>query len=126
MGWYGEGDMYTNERTMYGKIKAYAKDYVARVNGNETRRFNIDDYAIKKNVLYISAREIETGKVMAAVSLFRSFKGELMVKTLGEEDGPYVIDCPKKILKTLTPTDSEYANKWREKCWSKYKKKLEN
>ena len=112
MGWYGEGDMYTNERTMYGKIKAYAKDYVARVNGNdETRRFNIIDYAIKKNVLYISAREIETGKVMAAVSLFRSIKGELMVKTLGEEEGPCVIDCPKKILKTLTATDSEYANK---------------
>ena len=68
MGWYGEGDMYTNERTMYGKIKSYAKDYVARVNGNEIRRFNIDDYAIKKNVLYISAREIETGKVMAPIS----------------------------------------------------------
>jgi len=126
MGWYGEGNMYTNERTMYGKIKSYAKDYVVRVNGDETGRFNIDDYAIKKNVLYISAREKETGKVIAVVSLFHLIDGELMVKTLGEEDGPNAIDCPKKILKTLTATDSEYANEWREKCWSKYKKKFED
>ena len=126
MGWYGEGNKYINEKTMYNKIKAYAKDYVSQINSKETSIFNIQNYSIKDNVLYISAKEKSTNKIMAFVFLFCLIDRELMVKTLGEEDGPNAIDCPKKILKTLTATDSEYANKWREKCWSKYKKKLEN
>lgn len=40
------------------------------------------------------------------------------VKAMSEHDGPYFHKCPEKILKLLTPTDSEYANTWREKCWA--------
>ncbi|MDO5332206.1 MAG: hypothetical protein Q4E99_05950, partial [Bacillota bacterium] len=36
--------------------------------------------------------------------------------------GPYCYDCPKAILKLLTPTDSEWANEWRRKCFEKHNK----
>jgi hypothetical protein len=37
-------------------------------------------------------------------------------KDMDESMGPYVTDCPASILDLLTPTDSAYANEWREKC----------
>ena len=37
-------------------------------------------------------------------------------KDMDETMGPYKYDCPKGILELLTPTDNEYANKWRELC----------
>lgn len=40
------------------------------------------------------------------------------VKAMSEFEGPYYHNCPEKILKLLTPTDSEWANAWREKCWA--------
>lgn len=37
-------------------------------------------------------------------------------KDIDEGMGPYSIDCPAAILDLLTPTDSKWANEWREKC----------
>ena len=37
-------------------------------------------------------------------------------KDMDESVGPYNYNCPANILDLLTPTDSEYANKWREQC----------
>ena len=45
------------------------------------------------------------------------------VKTMSEFEGPYYHNCPEKILKLLTPTDSEWANTWREKCWANVNRK---
>lgn len=42
-------------------------------------------------------------------------------KDMDETMGPGPSDCPKNILDLLTPTDSESANEWRERC----RKKLE-
>ena len=38
-------------------------------------------------------------------------------KDMDESCGPYQCDCPKGILDLLTPTESEYANEWREACY---------
>lgn len=38
------------------------------------------------------------------------------VKTMGESSGPCEDHCPASILSLLSPTDSEYANNWRERC----------
>ena len=38
---------------------------------------------------------------------------------------PYHYECPKSILKLLTPTDNELANEWREKCYEYHKQKAE-
>ncbi len=38
-------------------------------------------------------------------------------KDIDEEMGPASANCPERILKLLTPTDNELAQKWRERCW---------
>lgn len=42
-------------------------------------------------------------------------------KDMSEDMGPYKYDCPKSIIDLLTPTDSEWANEWRQKCLAKKK-----
>jgi hypothetical protein len=44
-------------------------------------------------------------------------------KSIDETMGPNYYKCPKSILKLLTPTDSEWANNWRTKCWNNANKK---
>ena len=44
-------------------------------------------------------------------------------KEMDETCGPGNYDCPKKILKLLTPTENEHAIAWREKCSEKGNKK---
>lgn len=38
------------------------------------------------------------------------------VKTMEESSGPCEDYCPASILSLLSPTDSEYANSWRDRC----------
>ena len=38
-------------------------------------------------------------------------------KDMVEDTGPYYYNCPERILKLLTPTESKYACEWRAKCW---------
>ena len=40
-------------------------------------------------------------------------------KGIHENAGPGECDCPKSILDLLTPTDSDYANEWRRKCYAR-------
>lgn len=44
-------------------------------------------------------------------------------KEISEDMGPYYYDCPKGILDLLTPTDDEYANAWRKRCYENIKAK---
>ena len=46
-------------------------------------------------------------------------------KDMDETCGPYYYDCPKAILDMLTPTESEWANNWRNKCRETLKEKAE-
>ena len=58
-----------------------------------------------------------SSNVTAAICLTRMDRdGMFMVKSMHETEGPYVYTCPKSILDLLTPIDSEWANKWRNKC----------
>ena len=43
-------------------------------------------------------------------------------KAIDETCGPYSYDCPVSILNLLTPTDSEWANEWRRRCYENAKK----
>lgn len=43
-------------------------------------------------------------------------------KGMEETCRPYYYDCPKAILDLLTPTDNEWALKWRQKCREKQQK----
>jgi len=44
-------------------------------------------------------------------------------KDIEESCGPAETECPERILKLLTPTDSEDGIKWREACWQNLKVK---
>ena len=44
-------------------------------------------------------------------------------KDMDETCGPNKHDCPKSILNLLSPTDNEYASRWRNKCWENIEKK---
>ena len=44
-------------------------------------------------------------------------------KDMDESMGPYYTNCPERILKLLTPTEHEYAIKWRAQCWAKIEAK---
>ncbi|NSW83918.1 MAG: hypothetical protein HPY90_11735 [Syntrophothermus sp.] len=46
-------------------------------------------------------------------------------KDMAEEMGPYFYNCPERILELLTPTDDEWALKWRETCWKVIREKKE-
>jgi hypothetical protein len=40
-------------------------------------------------------------------------------KDMDETMGPCETECPERILKLLTPTESKYAQEWREACWKR-------
>ena len=47
---------------------------------------------------------------------YKRGNGEFTTKAISETMGPGDIDCPKRILEKLSPTDREFAIKWRERC----------
>ena len=93
-------------------------------NGLMTRKENIER-ALSVNVLksamvgttyYAACKDSRDGTVFGLVCLSRLEDGELMLKDMTENVGPCESNCPKSILDLLTPTDNEYALKWRERC----------
>lgn len=68
-----------------------------------------------------TVHEDGTREIWAAVFALHFFPraqhGETFsYKDMTEHMGPNEVDCPKRILDRLTPTDSQYANEWRAKC----------
>lgn len=57
----------------------------------------------------------------------RSKEGETFTyKDMSEHMGPYQVDCPKRILARLTPTDDKNANDWRAKCRARLERREAN
>lgn len=85
----------------------------------------IVDFSKVGNVAYMVLERIEMpGKRFALVCLtewdswnalnFRYFN--FRYKDISEEMGPCESNCPVRLLDKLSPTDSEYANNWRQRC----------
>ena len=75
---------------------------------------------------YYAAVEIERDgrrDVIGAVILTSTEGRDMGMKILDESSGPYNCECPKSILTLLTPTDSDWANEWRKKCYEYHDKK---
>ena len=91
---------------------------------NETRKSVVLDIAIVKlRTAYLAVETTikETGdrKVWAGVVLLGYAPNDhfdLGYKDMDETMGPCETECPERILDLLTPTDSQWANEWREKC----------
>jgi len=105
-------------------------------NGQVDRKKEVDitfsdHYTVLKSVMvgtehYAAIRNEHTGAVVAAVTVTSSdikgsgfnfgYKGAL------ETCGPNEIRCPLSILKMLTPTEDEFAARWRKKCYEYHAK----
>jgi hypothetical protein len=46
-------------------------------------------------------------------------------KDVDETGGPFEDECPERILRLLTPTDDPTANRWRERCWERIRRRKE-
>lgn len=65
---------------------------------------------------YWAVRTIATGEVFAVVAIVTRHNAQIGIKLVDEGMGPNDYKCPLRILNLLSPTDSKYANEWREQC----------
>lgn len=83
-------------------------------------------YAAVKRTRFATETEPEQVQVWAVICLTSTDMKDYFnfsYKDMDESMGPYNYDCPKGILDLLTPTDSEWANNWRQACREHYAKK---
>lgn len=112
----------------------YDKLLYEKVNKKELveKEINKEDYDILKSRMvgstyYAAVKEKATEKVYGLVVLTSyeeyGWYFEFGTKFIDETCGPVKDDCPMSIIKLLTPTDSEWANEWRERCRKKAESK---
>ncbi|MGF7011983.1 hypothetical protein M2146_002537 [Lachnospiraceae bacterium PF1-22] len=62
----------------------------------------------------------------AAIFLTSTDHFDFSYKDMDETVGPCECACPKKVLKLLSPTESEWANDWRERCLKYHEEKSDS
>ena len=124
--------------SIYSHTPASIRDEITRLCtwGNETGRAYSLQISQKGTVWYAAVRSepaagrTETGRdstgsfetdatgayVFAAVFLTCRDNGGWGYKSMDETMGPNEAQAPVKLLDMLSPTTSEYAQKWRQKC----------
>lgn len=115
--WYQAGH-YKN-----GKIDRKAELDVQFTWNENGRSVSVLKSIMRGSVYYAAVKSTNatngTECVFAAVCLtstdMKSFYN-FGFKDMSEDMGPGPDECPKGILDLLTPTDSEWANEWRERC----------
>lgn len=83
-------------------------------------------YAAIKRTKFATTTEPEDSRIFAAIVLTSVDNKDYFnfsYKDMDETMGPYQYACPKSILDLLPPTDNEYAQKWRERCYEVLKEK---
>ena len=96
------------------------KDFLAD-EWNSGGIFSVVDYSKKGNTVYMAVKKLDTEEIFAVVTLISFSGGEFYWKTMDESMGPVEAECPQRILKRLTPTDYEFAQDWRDRCWQYHK-----
>ena len=89
-------------------------------------KFTVLKSAMRGSTYYGAIKQKETKEVFAVVFLTSVNMKEYFnfsYKDMDESCGPYKCDCPKGILDLLTPTNNEYANIWRKRCYENIKAK---
>lgn len=120
MGWTGISKYYC-ELNKKGKIDRKATlDYEFRGWTSETCGTTTNIKSAMVGTTYYAAFKTEKPngaiEVWAMVIITSLDKNEFRYKDMTEDMMPGYFDCPKSILDLLTPTDDEYANKWRQNC----------
>lgn len=79
---------------------------------------------------YYAAVKNQKGEIFALIALTAGKRGRndscgLYYKAMDETEGPYNYDCPLPILDMLSPTEHEWAVKWRNGCRERAKQKAD-
>ncbi len=85
----------------------------------EGERHEIVDCVVRNNEAYTAIRNKETGNVFGLVTLLKLKRNETGYKDISEDMGPIYFNCPKRILKKLSPTDNATSIAWRYGCIKK-------
>lgn len=94
------------------------------------KELNLNDYTVVDSAMigttyYGAIKRSSNNEVYAAVILTKTDMSDYFnfgYKDLDEYMKPCETKCPVKILKLLTPTENECANKWRKECWENARK----
>lgn len=104
MGW-----TYTHKEAGVSTLDFFRAEF-AQLNGR------VLDCKVKNNVAYL-LYEFHRKNTALICLLGRSKDYQNFgYKDIGEDCGPYECFCPNSILDKLSPTENEYALKWREEC----------
>ena len=103
------------------------REFFARELGFETEKRTVrllDCAVVNLREAYLAFEDIDhtsgNRQVFAVVCLLHYQPNSYWnfgYKDMEESMGPCYYKCPERILKLLTPTSSEYALKWRKRCW---------
>ena len=104
MGWTGIPDFFGG-----------TTEQIAEVTGGFTNTEVLKAQKVNSTI-YSAMHNRDTDEVWCMVTLTAMDKGEFLYKSMSDECGPGVYDCPVDILDLLTDTDNEYANEWRQKA----------
>lgn len=77
-----------------------------------------------ERTFYAAVRKPD-GTTWALVVLCQTRGREFIYKDMDETVGPNEVGVSRKVLEALTPTDSKYANEWRERAWADVAKREE-
>jgi hypothetical protein len=84
---------------------------------------------VKRNTLYAAIKVAKTNEIFCAVYLIRWSRNyyNFSYKNMTEHSGPCVDDCPKRIMKLLTPLNDEndsngWAREWRKRVEDRWNK----
>lgn len=113
--------------TKNGKIDRKAEIDRVYSGEDETKKWTVLKSSMVGSTWYgaVKVEKKETGesRVFGGVCMTSVDRGEFWYKDMDESVGPGPGDCPKSILAMLSPTDSEWANGWRNRCLENYEKK---
>jgi len=112
--------------TFYPKpanVKADLERNLTWTDSNGSRRV-LKSGIVARNEFYAAVEHVApdgTRKVWAAAHILKFAPSAadgytFGVKEQSEDMGPYIARCPESILELLTPTESDWANKWRQQC----------
>ena len=107
---------------MYQPVKEWFKESWERNENIEV----LDVAIVKYRELYAAIKNKKTDEVFAVIYLLTySPKSHYNFgyKDMNETMGPFYHNCPERILKLLTPTDNETANRWREHVKETHRKR---
>jgi hypothetical protein len=98
-------------------------EYFKNTFANEPNHELLDVAIVKRTQCYMAVKLKDTGEVIALVYMLTYARGyyNFGYKSMSEFCGPNISECPKRILKLLSPLNDEndpngWAREWRKRC----------